>query len=237
MSGQGPTRGFEKWVGRRTDFRILNNAESRMYAAGGKRDPADMPKGWKPVRENCPLANNSTIVISRQHPNDTAHYMEGIRMQALLRKKTNVRLTMLDKFMFDYAKRALEEFRKCFSVRRGKDPRTTGLFHSPSSGIIITLGAIHLCDKVSVYGVAEDVHVNAPYQYFMNMNKRNFGHYNDRAHNFELEKRWMRLLATEGLIRKCERGACTGKGEEAAETRALGGGKQRPPPPEMSVER
>lgn len=76
----------------------------------------------------------------------------------------NVRLTMLDKFMFDYAKRALEEFRKCFSVRRGKDPRTTGLFHSPSSGIIITLGAIHLCDKVSVYGIAEDVHVNAPYQ-------------------------------------------------------------------------
>lgn len=71
----------------------------------------------------------------------------------------------------------------------------------------------------------------------MNMNKRNFGHYNDRAHNFELEKRWMRLLATEGLIRKCERGACTGKGEEAAAARALGGGKQRPPPPEMSVER
>eukprot|EP00873_Tetraselmis_striata_P002621 jgi/Tetstr1/422885/TSEL_001297.t1 len=228
---RAPTAGYEKWVGRRTDFRILNNAESRIYAHGGRRNDglqsigAGLPvsyirsqerkkKRWlNAPKEDCPLDHNSTIVLSRQQPNETAHFLQGIRMQTLVRKMAHVRLTMLDKFIFEYAKTALGEFRQCLAVRRGADPAKWGLFGTPSTGVLLTMGAIHLCQRVSVYGIGESTMKGSPYQYFKNQILGNFGSPNTQSHNFELERRWMHHLANEGLIRKCEYGACLEAGK------------------------
>lgn len=66
--------------------------------------------------------------------------------------------------MFTSAKVVLDEFRKCLALRRRQNPETFGQFNSPSSGVMITLGAIHLCEKVSVYGVGEITMKGSPYQ-------------------------------------------------------------------------
>eukprot|EP00873_Tetraselmis_striata_P013563 jgi/Tetstr1/433827/TSEL_023013.t1 len=42
-----------------------------------------------------------------------------------------------------------------------------------------------------------------------------FGRANAHSHNFDLEKQWMLHLAREGLIRKCEYGACLEPGQSA----------------------
>eukprot|EP00873_Tetraselmis_striata_P002620 jgi/Tetstr1/422884/TSEL_001296.t1 len=223
---RAPTAGYEKWVGQRTDFRILNNVQSRIYAQGGKRSPelhapelnkhqpmthneARELKRWKLAKkEDCPLDRNSTIVLSRQSPNDTAYLLHAIRMETLTRKIPHVRLTMLDKqFIFRYVKTALDEFRRCLALRQGADPRTWGRFRSPSSGVMITMGAMHLCQRVSVYGIGESMMKGSPYQYYKNQVDK-FHRPNTKAHNFDLERQWMLLLSSEGLIRKCEAGTC-----------------------------
>lgn len=54
---QGPTHGeFKQHVGKRTDFRILNNAESRVYAHGGRRyDGTNLRRMRKARRDYLPM--------------------------------------------------------------------------------------------------------------------------------------------------------------------------------------
>eukprot|EP00873_Tetraselmis_striata_P013561 jgi/Tetstr1/433825/TSEL_023011.t1 len=94
--------------------------------------------------------HDSTLVLSREAPTDTAYLLNAIRRQTDAHKMRDVRLSMLDGFMYHYDKGALGEFRRCLALRRGKDPHNWGRFRSPSSGVVITLGAIHLCKRASV---------------------------------------------------------------------------------------
>jgi hypothetical protein len=55
-------------------------------------------------------------------------------------------------------------------------------------------------------------------QYFKNFGETDWGTANTDVHNFQLEAKFIKYLALDGVIRKCEYGQCIGKDVPSAIT-------------------
>ena len=64
--------------------------------------------------------------------------------------------------MFHHANKLLSVHKECLDLR-GHEVAANG-FKSATSGFMTLLLAIHLCDKVTVFGLGEAPMDNAPYQ-------------------------------------------------------------------------
>jgi len=112
--------------------------------------------------------------------------------------------------MFSYANALMQVYKHCADLR-GLE---TGDFKSATSGLMVVLIAMHLCDYVAVFGVGEPSFAGVPYQYFAAGGKkttwssREIPHSN---HNLTLEGELLETLAEGMLIRRCKGGSgCTG---------------------------
>eukprot|EP00951_Prasinocladus_malaysianus_P045763 scaffold616831_cov43-Prasinocladus_malaysianus.AAC.1 len=188
---RGPTKGREKHVGSKTNFRVLNNAESRIYSNRGRhgREFEKLPvvrwllhiSGMPPFM--C-CADNVTIILSRVPPMTVHKYMKNMYQwlsgwkrklvsnltsvpQAKFSNKDNLtRYTILNRKTQQYAGKALSHFRRCLALGHNQtNPEEWLPFTSASSGLATIMGAMHLCAHVTVYGVGEDVMTaTTPYQ-------------------------------------------------------------------------
>mmetsp|Transcript_28238 Transcript_28238/g.73229 ORF Transcript_28238/g.73229 Transcript_28238/m.73229 type:complete len:443 (+) Transcript_28238:163-1491(+) len=201
--------GYKSNVGGKTTFRLLNHAETHVYSTGGYRGKH---------RERTPMADGTTFVMRQIHPPELLEYMTGMYEHIVTKqKKKGIQFTLMDMRYLDFARRIVEDFRKCLAISRkipAKEEKSWMPMRSPSSGVAMILNAMHMCKHVTVYGIAEDA-LTDHYQYFENYGTFNkFGHENTVAHNFELEKLLIKDLARNNLIRKCEPGGCYGKAME-----------------------
>lgn len=65
----------------------------------------------------------------------------------------------MDMRYLDFARRIVEDFRKCLAISRkipAKEEKSWMPMRSPSSGVAMILNAMHMCKHVTVYGIAED---------------------------------------------------------------------------------
>ena len=120
---------YEHYVGTKATFRILNKKWTQQYSRGDKM--------W------LPLERGATLVASRGDP--------GIARRLIVAypKRPDVTIVGLDSSVRGAVGKLMDDFRiilkTCANVRPAGG-------NTPSSGIIMTVMALAMCDEVNLYG-------------------------------------------------------------------------------------
>eukprot|EP00873_Tetraselmis_striata_P007160 jgi/Tetstr1/427424/TSEL_017587.t1 len=197
---KAPTMYFAHKVGSQTDFRLLNRKLSHYYSR----------EHFVPS-EDLPLEKGVTLAMSRVAPDQLILYLTRMGRAKVKQGRQDIKTTMLNNRFLGHTKAVMDSFSKCMQLNTGKADSGMG---TPTSGLLLTLAAIHLCDHVTVYGVGDSCTRRAPYQYFQMRPSGN------AVHSFATERALMHALADERLIRLCGGDGCVGKLMPSAVLRA-----------------
>lgn len=209
----GPTAGFEKFVGTRTTHRIINNQWAGLYGA--------------PIHNlrRLPLEWNSTLLVSR-----TDHDQFYATAQAVKQRRPDVMVLHVTPDAANRAAQMLDQMRARIERARGLTYPGKG---SPSSGWLSVFLAVQLCDEVDVYGIGMGgcwgsagggCQGGTTWHYFesdlveLSAKSREFGE--DPHHSFQLEHDMLRALEAGGYITLHTPHKYTQVGEEAKYLRA-----------------
>ena len=183
----GPTLGFEKYVGTKTTHRIVNNLWTKAYGAS-VYNLARLPLEW-----------NATLLVSRTDGEDFYNVVSELK-----NRRPDVNVVRINPPGAAAASDLLDTLRKRIESKRGLTYPGRG---SPSSGWLAVFLAIQLCESVDVYGVGLGGCWGAAgggciggsaWHYFENdlaelyKNSREFGE--DPHHSFQLEHDMLRAL-------------------------------------------
>jgi hypothetical protein len=161
----GPTSGFEKYVGRKTTFRLINNQWSRHVADKGPRGP------W---------AESEALLL----------FGSGAKrsFRNVCKKSTSPILYMDPTLSL----RARELYRRVYARLSGANLVNAEGRNAPPSGIEGLLLAFAVCDKVRVYGFHTDIPHHAvhtvPYHYHDKVTGA------DDAHSFNYQGMFLETL-------------------------------------------
>eukprot|EP00192_Tetraselmis_astigmatica_P020683 CAMPEP_0117665694 /NCGR_PEP_ID=MMETSP0804-20121206/9958_1 /TAXON_ID=1074897 /ORGANISM="Tetraselmis astigmatica, Strain CCMP880" /LENGTH=281 /DNA_ID=CAMNT_0005473147 /DNA_START=351 /DNA_END=1196 /DNA_ORIENTATION=+ len=192
---QAPTKGYEKHVGKKTTFRLINKLWVRKYMGASSY---------------LPLSMGTTLLLARSNnPSDMLQMAQAHRSRSGVHvAKSSLEVAMASRSIFNAFKRQLE----C----RGKYKSQGG--DTPTTGMYALVVALTLCDKVSVYGFG-----NSPggaYQYYvLKGTERSKG---NPVHSFNVEKTLVQQLHNEGLLNFCtekSRDDCGYQGEKTSKSR------------------
>lgn len=190
----GPTLGFEKYVGTKTTHRIVNNLWTKAYGAS-VYNLARLPLEW-----------NSTLLVSRTDGEEFYSVVSELK-----NRRPDVNVVRIDQRGAVAAGDLLDTLRKRIEAKRGLAYPGRG---SPSSGWLAVFLAIQLCESVDVYGIGLGGCWGAAgggcvggsaWHYFENdmadlyKNSREFGE--DPHHSFQLEHDMLRALDEAGYIK------------------------------------
>ena len=190
----GPTLGFEKYVGSKTTHRVVNNLWTKAYGAS-VYNLARLPLEW-----------NATLLVSRTDGEDFYNVVSELK-----NRRPDVNVVRINPPGAAAASTLLDTLRQRIEKKRGLTYPGRG---SPSSGWLAVFLAIQLCDSVDVYGVGLGGCWGAAgggciggsaWHYFENdlaelyKNSREFGE--DPHHSFQLEHDMLRALDEAGHIK------------------------------------
>lgn len=208
-----PTNGYEKFVGKRTTHRIINNQWASQYGA--------------PINRlgRLPLEWNVTLMVSRAD-----HAQFYATAQAVKQRRPDVSIVRLSAEASTKAGALLAALRERVEKARGLSYSGKG---SPSSGWLSVFIAMQLCEEVDVYGIGMGgcwgssgggCVGGSTWHYFeedikeLSEKSREFGE--DPHHSFQLEHDMLRALEAGGHIRLRQPQRYNTIGEEAKYLRA-----------------
>ena len=191
-ANQAPVKTYEHYVGTKATFRILNKKWTQQYSRGDKM--------W------LPLERGATLVASRGDP------ALSKRLIVAYPKRPDVTVVGLDSSVRGAVSKLMNEFRALLKTCAGIRPPGG---QTPSSGIIMTVMALALCDEVTLYGFGNGPGSAGTYQYYvLRGTERRAG---DMLHSMQLEHHLFRKLESAGYVKIC------GAGQAGCGLKANGG--------------
>ena len=183
---QAPTKGFEKFVGNKTTFRVLNALWTNIYAKNVqlKKDGSLDSRGNIRLGEikSIPLEMDATLIITR-----TSIENFNFLYSAIQKKRTDVRLLLLAPKVVTSAKWLLNKYRRLLCTH-GYGPYMGG--HTPSSGFVAIFVLLQLCKGIDLYGFG-DSGLPAKYHYYTGGGHRISGNI---VHSWRLEMEMIKAL-------------------------------------------
>ena len=181
-----PTEGYQRFVGTKTSFRILNSLWTNHYAS------------WRWMNMHLPSERGMGLVVSRT---DTHQFDKLIQTFHVLRP--DIMVLMLSSRLTSAVRRLLIKFRLEMCAR-GFGPYTGG--NTPSSGLVAVVLFSQLCNTTTVYGFGKDKLINriegdsTAYHYFSGKGARKEG---NPVHSFVTEQLMIGQMEKDGLVRTC----------------------------------
>ncbi len=177
---QATTAGFEKHVGKKTTFRLINSKWASAYTSSNKLQ----------------LESGATLVVSR------TDWKAFLRIARKLRdKRPDVSAVLLSREAVNEAGGTLRELKRRMEAERGgKAYPGKG---SPSSGWVGTYFLLQMCDRVDIYGVGTTAFKEKVpnWHYFENHrfhSSREFG--SDPHHSFMLEHEALLIFNRQKIV-------------------------------------
>ncbi|UPQ97182.1 sialyltransferase [Chloropicon primus] len=176
---QATTVGFEKHVGKKTTFRLINSKWASAYTTSSKLQ----------------LEQNATLVVSR------TDWRAFLRIAGKLKnKRRDISSMLLSREAVNCAGEVLRELKRRMEGIRGKPYPGKG---SPSSGWVGTYFLLQMCDRLDIYGVGTTAFKEKVpnWHYFENhrfRSSREFG--SDPHHSFALEHEALLLLDSKKIV-------------------------------------
>ena len=176
---QATTVGFEKHVGKKTTFRLINSKWAQAYTSSNKLQ----------------LEKDVTLVVSR------TDWRAFLRIAGKLRhKRRDVASMLLSREAVNSAGNTLRELKRRMEAVRGEAYPGKG---SPSSGWVGTYFLLQMCDSLDIYGVGTTAFKEKVpnWHYFENHrfhSSREFG--SDPHHSFALEHEALLLFHREKIV-------------------------------------
>ena len=177
---QGPTAGFERHVGSKTTFRLINHKWADAYTS---------------VRSKLQLETDVTLVVSRTDWRSFLKIAHNMRQ-----KRADVHTLLMSRGTVDKSGELLRALKARMEAVRGKAYPGKG---SPSSGFVGTYHLLQHCDHVDIYGIGtKATKGNVPnWHYFENHrfhSSREFGR--DPHHSFQCEHDVLRVFHAQGIV-------------------------------------
>ena len=192
---QAPTKGYERLVGKKTTFRVLNKTWLAKYANRINKD-------W------LPFETDVTLVNSRGNPGTVRGMFNLYGPTATAPLRSRVRVADMHGAVGAATSKAMREFRR--QVRCGPMRKTFHGGNTPSSGILTVLMALTLCKRTTVYGFGNEPGGSKfGYQYYRFLNTERPG--GDAVHSFDAEKALAMQLGRDGYVEFCS-GSRYGRG-------------------------
>mmetsp|Transcript_832 Transcript_832/g.1750 ORF Transcript_832/g.1750 Transcript_832/m.1750 type:complete len:535 (-) Transcript_832:314-1918(-) len=185
---QGPTAGYEKFVGSRTTFRLLGRKWVALYTSKDDGRAILLPAE----------VSNSTLLVSRVSASEYEHLASLVR-----RVRPDVKVAYLAQGVATRARWLLAAFREG-AGQLGVDYLGGD---APSSGFIALYFALQVCDRIAVYGLSmESSRLGEPSTYAYHY----FSHYVDSVqlrahphHSFQAEGDLINALEDAGRVTIC----------------------------------
>eukprot|EP00873_Tetraselmis_striata_P001129 jgi/Tetstr1/421393/TSEL_001161.t1 len=200
--GQAPAgEPYADHVGSTTHFRILGNTAFKTMSHAVQMQQTGEQ------HEVAPEVDNATLILYRCSADDVESRFEEL-WRSLAKRPQKQKVTIMDKRFFLHAAGVLDAFLSCEAVRYQRKNHSVNERASsyPSGELVLTLGAMHLCKHVSVYGVAERqssfVRHHAKYYQSSPLSE---------SQPPEVERLLLTALADAGLLRHCSWEGCRGK--------------------------
>lgn len=173
---QGPTIGFERFVGNKTTHRMVNHKWAQAYRGN----------------VNLQLEHGIMLLVSRTPWNEFLKTAHSVR-----ERRPDVQLRLLTREGVDRAGDILRALKLRIEQVRGLPYAGKG---SPSSGFVGVHMLLQMCKKVSIYGMGDGV--VGSWHYFEGRKfKRSREFSADPHHSFELEHDIMQVLDEAGLLK------------------------------------
>mmetsp|Transcript_2648 Transcript_2648/g.7495 ORF Transcript_2648/g.7495 Transcript_2648/m.7495 type:complete len:464 (+) Transcript_2648:480-1871(+) len=201
---------FQRHVGRKTNFRVLNAKTTRVYGLKGHTSPNSRQI------EKLYFDNDSTMLMARVQPSEVAEAAPVLK-ELIKKSGQNVRLTMNDQRFLNFANYAMNNFRACYSLGQGEDilalqrESFTENWKTATTGMLTVITALQLCDHVSVYGMGEPEKAGHLFHYYAYNFTAAYGKANTGAHEWDVETEMLAEMAKAGLIRHCTIEGCSGR--------------------------
>ena len=200
---QAPVKGYEKYVGSKVTYRMLNNKWTTVYYEDGVSN-TDVPGGTSNLARYL-LAqepSNVTFIVSRA----TTKQFETFSQTVAKRRSEMKKPLLLSSRVVSGARTALIGFRD-FEKNRAK---YSGEELTPSSGLLGVYLLLNLCKRVSVYGFSLDDSRKTNDMKAEGLRYHYFKKYADSErllahphHNFKMEGDILRALVEANVVTLC----------------------------------
>ena len=199
---QAPVKGYEKLVGSRTTYRVLNNKWAVVYYEDNVPS-TDVPGGTKQLARYLinQEVKNTTFIVTRSD-SKTFESLASTQM----RRRPDMATWYLSPQIIKGSRRVLQAFGKTAS----DDSTSVGAEITPSSGLVASYLALQMCGAVSLYGFAlleskfrsEMKDHNTTYHYFKRYadSEKLLSH---PHHSFKLEGMLYQALEDIGFLKLC----------------------------------
>ena len=184
---QAPTKGYEKYVGKKTTHRLLNRLWTIAYHDGSGINKIYRGGGW-------PLEKGVTLISSRTAAENFVRLAYYVKDKL---KRKDVQTLFLMPEVRAVAENALKKFRRCYEKKHSKNFRGG---NCASSGLVGIAMLRPLCMNITVYGLGKGQRGD-PYQYYRL--KRTHRSYGNPVHSFDTEDIMFRTMANDGFITFC----------------------------------
>jgi hypothetical protein len=203
---QAPVKGYEKFVGSKITYRMLNNKWTTVYYEDGVAN-TDVPGGTSNLARYL-LAqepSNVTFIVSRA----TTKQFETFSQTIGKRRIEMPRPLLLSSRVVSGARTALIAFRD-FEKENNKNVNYSEEELTPSTGLLGVYLLLNLCKKVSVYGFSLDDSRKTNDMKAEGLRYHYFKKYADSErllahphHNFKMEGDILKALADANIIELC----------------------------------
>ena len=184
---QAPTKGYEKYVGKRTTHRLLNRLWTIAYHDGSGINKIYRGGGW-------PLEKGVTLISSRTAAENFVRLAYYVKNKL---KRKDVQTLFLMPEVRAVAENSLKKFRKCYEKKHSKNFRGG---NCASSGLVGIAMLRPLCLNITVYGLGKGQRGD-PYQYYrLKQTHRSYG---NPVHSFDTEDIMFRTMANDRVITFC----------------------------------
>jgi len=200
---QAPVKGYEKYVGSKVTYRMLNNKWTTVYYEDGVSN-TDVPGGTSNLARYL-LAqepSNVTFIVSRA----TTKQFETFSQTVAKRRSEMKKPLLLSSRVVSGARTALIGFRD-FEKNRAKYSEEE---LTPSSGLLGVYLLLNLCKRVSVYGFSLDDSRKTNDMKAEGLRYHYFKKYADSErllahphHNFKMEGDILRALVDANVVTLC----------------------------------
>ena len=184
---QAPTKGYEKFVGKKTTHRLLNRLWTIAYHDGSGINKIYRGGGW-------PLEKGVTLISSRTAAENFVRLAYYVKNKL---KRKDVQTLFLMPEIRAVAENSLKKFRKCYEKKHSKNFKGG---NCASSGLVGIAMLRPLCVNITVYGLGKGQRGD-PYQYYrLKQTHRSYG---NPVHSFDTEDIMFRTMAKDGVINFC----------------------------------
>ena len=184
---QAPTKGYEKFVGKRTTHRLLNRLWTIAYHDGSGINKIYRGGGW-------PLEKDVTLISSRTAAENFVRLAYYVKNKL---KRLDVQTLFLMPEVRAIAENSLKRFRRCYERKHSKNFKGG---NCASSGLVGIAMLRPLCMNITVFGLGKGQRGD-PYQYYrLKQTHRSYG---NPVHSFDTEDVIFKTMASDRFITFC----------------------------------